>query len=259
MLNKLLIAWCSFLALFFSCPLMAQGFRVGVQGQIAIGKLGEMEQVLSQATAQQKADLLVRLGVEPKIADTIAEELRPDEKIELRSVRVLQQMHYGVAFLPGFRGCFLYLLQGSDDEVQKHPWHVIDRQSIDCWHGDSVLEFLPLRSADTDDIVAHHVNYGHGSNYVEDQTQIFSILNGKLVQTMATQDFLSQGTLGTEEEITTECKSTFLPFPDFLLEESRTTAVNSFLKKVERRYWRWSEERKKFLASDFVSVVAPNH
>jgi hypothetical protein len=226
-----------------------------VEGQISLGKLDEMQSALSVADAKQKADLLIRLGVEKEIANVTTDELLPEEKILLHSVRTPLQASYAVAFLPGFRGCFLYLMQGSDADVQKHPWHVIDRQNLDCWHGDSTLEFLSLRQKETDDIVAHHVNLGHGSGMVEDQTQIYSILNSKLVQTMATQDYLSEVTWGTD--ITTERQSTFLLFPDRSLEESRTTSIKDVFKKVERRYWHWSEARQKFVSSPFRTVIPP--
>jgi hypothetical protein len=244
------------LALFATCPAAAQYVRVGGRDQIAMGKLDEMENLLSGADEGQKVDLLTRLGVDPAIGKMVAEELLPGQKIELQPIRVQQETHYGVAFLPSFRGWFLYLLQGADDDPRNHSWHVIDKQTLDCWHESCVLELLALRRADTDDIVVHHANYGHGSNYVEDQTKIFSILHGKLVQTMVTQDFLSQGTLGIEIEIQTEHKSTFLRFPDRSLEETRTIAVNDKLKKVERRYWRWSGQKLKFTPSRFMPVVA---
>lgn len=261
MLHPFRIAFCICLAFFAILPANAQiqagipQFRVGVQGQIPLGKLDEMEDLLHLAGARQKADLLVRLGIEKEIANVITEELRPEEKIVLHPVRTPQQTHYAVAFLPGFRGCFLYLMQGSDEDTQKHPWHVSDRKNLDCWHGDSTLEFVPLRRSDTDDIVAHHVNLGHGSGMVEDQTQVYSILHGKLVQTMATQDYLSEVTLDTGD--TTEHQSTFLHFPDLSLEESRTTTLNEVFKTMERRYWRWSEQQQKFVASPFKLVVAP--
>jgi hypothetical protein len=256
--KKFLIACCICLAPSVTCPLVAQYIRVGGQDQIAMGKLDEMENLLSGADAGQKVDLLTRLGVDPAIGKMVAEELLPGQKIELQPIRVHQETHYGVAFLPSFRGWFLYLLQGADDDPQNHPWHVIDKQVLDCWHEFCVLELLTLRRADTDDIVVHHVNYGHGSNYVEDQTQVYSILNGKLVQTMVAQDFLSQGTLGIEIEIQTEHKSTFLRFPDRSLEETRTTVVNDELKKVERRYWHWSGQKRRFTPSRFMPVVVPN-
>ncbi|WP_420239858.1 hypothetical protein ACOBR2_09950 [Telmatobacter bradus] len=257
MQKKILITYCIGFALSSIIPSTAQYVRVGDQEQITMGKLDEMENLLSGADVGQKVDLLTRLGIDPVIGKTVVEELLPGQKIALKLVRAQQETHYGVAFLPSFRGWFLYLLQGSDDEPQNHPWHVIDKQTLDCWHQFCVLELMALRRADADDLVVHNVNYNHGSNVVEDQTQVLSILNGKLVQTMVTQDFLSEGTLGSPTEIQTEHLSTFLRFPDRSLEETRTIAVNEKLEKVERRYWRWSNQKHRFIPSRFVSVV-PN-
>jgi len=222
-----------------------------------MGKLGEMEDMLRAADGGQRVDLLTRLGVDPAIGKMVAEELLPGQEIELQPIRVQRETHYGVAFLPSFRSCYLYLLQGEDDPG-KRSWHVIDKQELNCWHGAGVVELLALRFPDADDLVIHHLNYNHGSGVVEDQTQVFSILNHKLVQTMATQDSLSEETLGTEIDIRTEHKSTFLRFPNLSLEETRTTAVNDKLEKVERRYWRWSARRLRFTASRFMPVVVPN-
>lgn len=257
MLRKFPLACCICLALSVISPSVAQYVQVGGQDQIAMGKLDEMENLLSSADAGQKVDLLTRLGVDPAIGKMVAEELLPGQKIELQPMRVQQETHYGVAFLPSFRGWFLYLLQGADDDPRNHPWHVIDKQTLDCWHEFCVLELLALRRADTDDIVVHHANYGHGSNYAEDQTRIFSILDSKLMQTMGTQDFFAEETLGAETEIRTEHKSTFLRFPDLSLEETRTIAVNDKLEKVERRYWRWSRQKYRFISSRFMPVVVP--
>jgi len=106
--------------------------------------------------------------------------------------------------------------------------------------------------------VIHHVNYNHGSGVVEDQTQVFSILNRKLGQTMVTQAYLLEETLGSPTEIQSEHRSTFLRFPDGSLEETRTIAVNDKLEKVKRRYWRWSNQKLRFTPRCFKRVVAPN-
>lgn len=254
MLKKFLISCSVCLALLTIRPVCAQYARVGVPGQIPMGKLDEMDSMLRASDEGQKLDLLTRLGVDPTIGKMVVEELLPGQKIALQPIRVQKETHYGVAFLPSFRGWFLYLLQGSNDDPLNHPWHVIDQQTLDCWHEFCVLELLALRRADTDDVVVHHANYGHGSNYAEDQTRIFSILNGKLVQTMVTQDFLSQDTLGVDPMISTERRSTFLQFPNRSLEETRTTAVNDKLQTVERRYWRWSDQQLRFVPSRFISV-----
>lgn len=258
MMKKIVIACCICLVLSAIRPLAAQYVGIGVEGQIPMSKLGEMEDMLGVADAGQKVDLLTRLGIDPEIGKMVAGELLPGQKIELQPIRVHQETHYGIAFLPSFRCSYLYLLQGADDDPKKMPWHVIDKQELDCWHESCVLEFLALRRAESDDIVVHHANCGHGSNYAQDQTRIFSILGGKLVQTMAAQDYLWQEILGSVIEHREEHKSTFLRFPDLSLEETRTTTVNDELKKVERRYWHWSEQKHRFVSSRFMLAVAPN-
>jgi hypothetical protein len=249
---KRFLSACSICFALFSISSLAAQYRVGVQGQIPVGKLSEMEHMLGLADAGQKVDLLTRLGIDPVVGKTVTEELLPGQKIALLPIRVRHDTHYGVAFLPSFRNCYLYLLQGADSDPGKMPWHAIDKQELNCWDGAGALELLALRHPDTDDLVIHHVNDNHGSGVVEDQTQIFSILNGKLVQTMATQDFLSEETLGTE--IVREHRSTFLRFPDLSLEETRTSAVNNKLEKIERRYWRWSELKRRFIPGQFVTA-----
>jgi hypothetical protein len=231
---------------------------VGVDGPIPLGKLDAMENMLDLADAHQKADLLARLGVDPVIAKDVAEDLLAGKKIELKPLRAKGETHYGVAYLPGgFRMySYLYLLHGSDEDPVKKAWHVINHQQFDCWDFACSFEILPLRQPDVDDIVVHHVNEGHGSNYLADQTQVFSILNGKLQQTLVTQDHLDEG--GVADSDALEQSSTFLRFPGNALEETRTTTVNDKLKKVERRYWRWSEQEHKFVPGQFRLIVAPS-
>jgi len=258
MLRRFLIACCACLALCSLPQASAQYVRVGVDGPIPLGKLDAMENMLDLADAHQKAGLLARLGVDPAIAKVVSEALLPGQKIQLEPIRTKGGVHSGIAFLPSGTGvsCYLYLLQGSDEFPDKLPWHAIDHQEINCWDGPATLEILPLRHSDEDDLVLHHVNENHGSGVVADQTQVFSILGGKLVLTLATEDFLTEVTLGTTD--TLDRRSTFLRFPGNSLEETRTTALNDALKKVERRYWRWSEQKHTFVPTPFLPVVAPS-
>jgi hypothetical protein len=257
MLKGLLIACCVSLTLCQLPKASAQYVRVGVDGPIPLGKLDAMESMLDLADAHQKADLLARLGVDPLVAKAAAEALLPGQKIQLFPIRTTSGAHSGIAFLPNGTGisCYLYLLQGSDEHPDTKPWHAVDHQDINCWDGPASLETMPLRRPDEDDLVLHHVNENHGSGVVADQTQIFSILGGKLVQTLATEDFLTEVTLGTTD--TLDRRSTFLRFPNNSLEETRTTALNDKLKKVERRSWRWSEQKRTFVSTPFLPVVAP--
>lgn len=257
MFKSILIAGCLCLVL-TSVKTAAGQVRVGVNGEIPLSTLDEMKSLLSLADAHQKADLLVRLGVDSAIAHPIAEGLLPGEEIELQPLRTQGEAHYGFTFLPNGTGvsCFLYLLQGSDESTEKKPWHVVDQQSIDCWGGAATVETMTLRHFDLDDIVLHQVTENHGSGVLAKETQVFSILNGRLQLTLSTRDYLSEVVWGTEDE-ELERRSTFLRFPNNALEESRTSANKDKLKKVERRYWRWSEQKHLFVASQFMPVSVP--
>jgi hypothetical protein len=256
MLQKILIACCVCLAL---CPIhkAAGQVRIGVDGNIPLGKLDEMENMLYVADAGQKAGLLARLGVDQAIAKDVADHLMAGDKIELKPIRTKGKAHDGVAFLPSGTGvsCYLFLLQGSDEEPVKMAWHVVDHQELNCWDGSYSYEIMPLRRSDEDDLVLHHVNEGHGSGILVNQTQVYSILGGKLVQTLVTQDYRSEVIWGTENSL--EQSSTFLRFPNNPLEETRASTYNDKLKKVERRYWRWSEQKRKFVPGTFRLIVAP--
>jgi hypothetical protein len=257
MLQKFLIVGCVCLAL---CPIhkAAGQVRVGVDGDIPLGKLDEMENMLDLADAHQKANLLTRLGVDLVIAKCVTDALLPGERIEIKSIRMPGQADYGVLFLHGGLGVcgYVYLLQGSDQDPKKIPWHAVDHQELNSWNGPYVFEIMPLRRSDGDDIVLHHVNYDHGSGILINQTQVFSILGGKLQQTLATQDYRFENSMAFRSAL--EESSTFLRFPNNSLEETRTSTYNDKLKKVERRYWHWTEQRHKFVPGPFRLVVAPS-
>jgi hypothetical protein len=256
--KKILLASILGFLLATCLPLPAQFPTVGVSGEIPLGRLDEMEQMLTLADAHEKASFLSRLGIDSDCANHAAETLLPGEAIALRPIRSRGAVHYGIAFLPSGTGteCFLYLLQGSDENPQKDAWHAIGQQQLDCWDMAASFELMPLRSADVDDVVVHHVNLGHGSGYAADQTQVFSVLDGKLLQTLATEDSLWQVTAGAEGD-TLNRASTFLHFPDNSLEESRSSTYNDKLKKIERRYWRWSQQKRRFFPSRFRLVTPP--
>jgi hypothetical protein len=254
--DKVLTVCCICAAFIPVKPSVSQQVRVGVQGEISVGELAEMESMLTLATLDQKVGLLTRLGVEAPVVTDITEHLIPGERIRLRSVRSRGPAHYGVAFLPSGAGvfCYLYLLQKEDVDSAKMPWHVIDQRQLDCWAGASSLELIPLRDGREDALLLHDVTAGHGSGLLLKEAQIFSVVNGKLQETLRTEDYHSEDHLAADERVIK--RSTFLRFPDDTLEETRTSSINDKLQKVERRYWRWSEEQQKFIANGFQKVAA---
>ncbi len=258
MLKKLWIVCCAGLLLWPAGQSVAQ-VRVGVDGPIPLGKLDEMSTMLYLADAGQRAGLLTKLGVDPKIAKYAAEQLMPGQQIDLQPIRTRGANHYAIAYIPKGTGvcCFLYLLQGSDEASAKLPWHVVDHQQLDCWFEAASLELMPLRHIDEDDIAFHGVNAGHGSGLLVKQMQVFSVLNGKLQQTLAAEDYRYEVVWGGDELVQNQ-RSTFVPFPHNMLEETRTSATNDKIEKVERRYWRWSEAGQKFMGDEFVEVPVPD-
>jgi hypothetical protein len=46
-------------------------------------------------------------------------------------------------------------------------------------------------------------------------------------------------------------------FPDNSLEETRSSTYNDKLKKVERRSWRWSERKRRFLPGRLRLITPP--
>ncbi len=156
----------------------------------------------------------------------------PGQQIDLQPIRTRGANHYAIAYIPKGTGvcCFLYLLQGSDEASAKLPWHVVDHQQLDCWFEAASLELMPLRHIDEDDIAFHGVNAGHGSGLLVKQMQVFSVLNGKLQQTLAAEDYRYEVVWGGDELVQNQ-RSTFVPFPHNMLEETRTSATNDKIEK----------------------------
>lgn len=228
----------------------------GMNQPVSMGDLDALRSELYLADARHKADLLGKLGVAREFANRVVENLLPYELIEVNRIRVPGAAQYGFAFWPG-SACGLYLLHRDDGKPQQNSWHAIARADMDCWYGSgsATLELMALRRADADDIVVHHLNSGHGTGIAVGQTKVFSVLDDKLVETMATEDYLHEVTVGSGRE--TERHSTFLLFPNRSLEETRSTAIDGDLEMVERRFWQWSAQSRKFVAGPFVTVSIP--
>ncbi len=239
-------------------PSSAQSLRVGVTGQIQIAELNQMEQELSVADPDQKIDLLVRLGVDPVLATRAVVARMPGEEIALRPLRRAAGESLGVVFLPdGTRGyAALYLLEQTHDAGQSVGWKAIDHLQPGCWRVSCSFELAPVENMDADDILLHHVNQGHGSGMVTDNTELFSPVHGRLRRVLSTHDYDLEDEIGGPERIRS---STFLPMPDGALEESRSTSLDDRLSLVERRYWTWSTAKQQFTPSRFQAVATRTH
>ncbi len=239
-------------------PSAAQYARVGVTGQIQMAGLSQMEQALAVADPDQKIDLLVRLGVDQDLAERAVAAILPGEAIALRPLRRAAGASLAVVFLPdGSRGyADLFLLEQTHDTGQPPGWKAVDHEQPSCWRVSCSFELVPVENQDADDILLHHVNRGHGSGMVTDNTELFSPAQGRLRRVLSTEDYDRQDEIGGPERVRS---STFLPMPNGALEESRSTSLDDRLTLVERRYWTWSKAKHQFIPLSFQAVAAPAH
>lgn len=251
-----LLALAACVAFFsFSSCVFSQYLRVGVDGEIPIGTLADMNGALDITDATQKSDLLTRLGIDKEIAEAAANTHAP-EAISIQAVRVSPQKTLGVVFLPcGTQApvllqAFLYVL----DNAGANSWHAIDHVALDCFHQKPTYRVVSLTPSE-DSILVQHAHAGHGSDMVlEDHTTLYSMKAGKFHQLLSTKDFWSQADPMDPSSIT-EQTSSFLFFPRQKIEETRITAHNGSPQKVERRLWRWSPGKQAFSADPFTTVT----
>ena len=255
MSRNCLFTLCFCCLLLRGAPSKAQSIRVGAPDVIPVGELSEMENMLGQAGAAQKVDLLTRLGIDPEIGKIVTEELLPGQKIALQPLRSRGSARYGAAFLPSFRACYLYLLEAGGDAHGRPGWHVSGEENVSCWDGAASLEIMPLHMPGQDDLILHHVNLGHGTGLLVDATQVFSFGEEGFQKILETEDRRFEETIDTGD--TLEQASTFMKFPDGSYEETRSSTENNVLKRVERRSWRWSGNEHRFVATAFRLASTP--
>jgi hypothetical protein len=118
-------------------------------------------------------------------------------------------------------------------------------------------------------VLAQHVNYGHGSGYVQDDMWLFEVHDERLTPVLKTQEYKYEYIVGDDESV--EEMSTLQPFPDGSIEETRATTLHEMiakggggtdqmvervhLDKIERRRWRRRGPSENFVPGDFVAVI----
>lgn len=244
-------------------PIFAAGLpvcgqlRVGIDGDIPMTTLEQMQDNLGFANAQQRMDLFVHLGIDAITAKTMADAWTPSMPTQFRPLRTGMRESMGLIFVPdGPSGtCFLFLLEHSETKSSL-VWRVVDRLQPDSWDHSVSLEIAQLRRDGEDDIILHHVDETHGTVFVAGETQVFSVFFGKLVRTLATEDFRNEDRLGEDQKARAEAsESRFQRLPGHVWEETRTQSVNGEMTKAERRRWRWSNAELAFHADSFTPLA----
>jgi len=127
-------------------------------------------------------------------------------------------------------------------------WHVIDTAYLSTFSHTLTYEMLTLTSGE-EILLVHHINVGHGSNMLEDKTEIFRIRQGKLQSVLSTNDY----TLEPEEHLA-------INMLEKTLEETRITSKEGAREgmdtpvHVDRRLWNWSPRQHSFSATPFHPV-----
>ena len=236
--------------------------RLGVVGEIAAsGSVDEMSDRLRFATVAQAGRLLERLGVEPAIAREAVQgrddlpAIQLEALPERRSPIVTVHTRYAVLFLPHtVQGmAALYLL--SHAKPGSSAWHSTDHLLCASFTHSVAYEIVQLHGQDTPLLALHHVNTSHGSDGSQDETEMYAIQDGKLVERMHTPDSVVKEQWSSRDTSQTlEQQSRFQPFPDGSLEETRSSLLDGEWSGVERRYWHWSAARRQFAPTAFEPV-----
>jgi len=130
-------------------------------------------------------------------------------------------------------------------------------------------EWIQVQGKSWPSLLAHHVNYGHGSGDVEDYMHLYEIRGSRLIEVLETEEETSETEMGSGK--VTRHAGSLLPFPDGSLEETRIISnrdeSGSNLKNpsdsfgpmhiisVERRRWHWNESSKSYASGKFGVIV----
>lgn len=242
----------------FQSRAWSQNLRVGYSGPLPIAvPAGALTSEFQLGEPKQREDLLKRLGVNPDIAHG-ASVATVETAIKVDS---LDGTEMNVLFVPcvgpGVPTAHLFLLR----PVAKQGWHVADEVPLDCWSQDATYQLLSIPGHVQQAVLAHHVTYGHGSGYVQnDMLLLFGVDTGHLSTVLRTAEYKREQIAGSDK--TVEQHSTLQPFPDGSVEETRATTLcegdneaKKTLARIERRRWTWDKTSQSFVAGEFTSVT----
>jgi hypothetical protein len=231
-------------------PLSGQFLKVGISGNIPIGKLEAMNDHLLIADREQKFDLLKRLGIDANVAEA-ATSPHFSQDIEIKSIRNRSENSYGIVSLPcGVQGqAFIYLLNKTGTDT----WHAVDYIALDCFHATPTYRLLSL-SPGEDSVFVQHAHLGHGSGDVQDRAAIYTIRNSRMHEVLSTVDYHSREDIRYDSP-PVEQSSWFLQISGGVIEETRITSQNGFPLRAERRIWRWQTTQGAFSATSFRVVL----
>ena len=212
----------------------------------------------------ETVDRLVSLGVDRKTAEWFVSDQGNDDSLweKWKTGRAGAHERYAILFLP------CHLTHDTADlyalSRQENAWHVSDQIELDCHYDDSVsFQTISIRDPSRDEVLVHHACAGRGTGYLEQHFSVFSVVNGKLMEELATDEVLHSYPTAVERPRDLDQNSTFTVIPvvglrSRAIEETRSSELNGRL-TVQRRIFRWNAAKGKYVPSAFTPVEAsPN-
>jgi len=212
----------------------------------------QMEEYLNSGTDEERVQKILSLGAKRESA-----ELASGDQMKWRVIRSDPHQEMALLFTPcgSLYASFLYLLKNTD-----HGWRVVDDVGFDCHYDNNVyFEVASLRRSNIDDALVHHECEEHGTGFVKQNFNVFAIVSARFKLVLSTEEIVKAsgwpggGDLDQQSLFATiQATGTDLR----IIEETRNTKENGNL-TVEKRDFRWSQMRFRFVRSKFVKVRQP--
>jgi hypothetical protein len=208
-----------------------------------------MEKYLNTGTHEERVQKILSLGAKRESA-----ELGSDDPVKWRVIRSDSPQETALLFTPcgPLDSSFLYLLKKTD-----HTWRVVDDVGFDCHYDNSVsFEVASLRNPNVDDVLVHHECEEHGTGLVKQNFNVFAIVSSRFKLVLSTEEIVKESGWPGGGEV--DQQSVFAAMPTTgtgsgIIGETRNIKDNGTL-TVEKRYFRWSQMRFRFVPSKFVKV-----
>jgi len=212
----------------------------------------QMEEYLNSGTDEERVQKILSLGAKRESA-----ELAFGDQVKWRVIRSDPRQEMALLFTPcgSLYASILYLLKNTD-----HGWRVVDDVGFDCHYDNNVyFEVASLRRSNIDDVPVHHECEEHGTGFVKQNFNVFAIVSSRFKLVLSTEEIVKASGWpggGELDQLSLFATVQTTGAGPRIIEETRNTKENGNL-TVEKRDFRWSQMRFRFVPSKFVKVKQP--
>jgi hypothetical protein len=214
-----------------------------------MARQSQLEVDLNTGSHSERVQKLISLGATRQSAESAA-----DGDLKWRKIRNGSPHEMSLLFSPcgSLDDSFLYLLNNTD-----RGWRVVDEVGFDCHYDDNVsFELISLRSPKVDDVLVHHECEGHGTGFPQQNFNVFAIVSSKFRIVLNTEEIVKVNDWPGATELEQESAFSTVPISgdgSGTIVETRNVKKNGKL-TVEKREFRWSQARFRFVPSRFVKI-----